>query len=182
MEKTRKRCISAKPRYARVPTTQIREVASYLRSRGLAADSEQATELLNKLLDLPGKASAQRMSVSHASKLLHVSRRTLGRHCTAFGLPTPSHILVLGRILHTIRVVQETGRPFMSVAPATGWPDPFTLSNAMQKFVGMRPTAARTKGLIAIAEAWLQKEIESGNAELRQAPSPQCPSCGHAVA
>jgi len=159
----------------------VAEVVEYLRVRGLAPDDEDAGHLLLRLLELPGRESSRRVSVRRAADSLYVSRRTLGRRCRAAGLPHPSQILCFGRVLNSVRLLKLTGWTLHKVANATGWPDQFTLSNAMHRLTGMRPTEARTRGILYLAEAWLQREAEAGRATLREPAPPACPSCGQAM-
>lgn len=157
------------------------EVVEYLIGRGLAADCDKAARMLRALLELPGRYPKERVSVSRAAKALYVSRRALGRRCAIAGLPSPSHILAFGRVLNTLRLMRENEWTASRAAFASGWPDPFAFSNTMRHVTGLRPSAARGRGLIYLAEAWLQRELEEGNAELRSPRPPHCPSCGQEV-
>lgn len=164
------------------PDSYLDEIVGYLRARGLTADGRDGTHLMRTLLELAVREPDRRMSVTRAARLMYVCRRTLTRHCKRAGLPRPSHILALGRILHATRLLRETGWTLSRVAAATGWPDPFSLSNAMHRLTGLRPTEARKRGLIYVAEAWLRTELKEGNIELREPAPPECPSCGQEVA
>lgn len=159
----------------------LEEVIGYLRDRGLAADSADAADLLHKLLTLPARHPEGRVTVTRAAELLYMSRRTLGRHCKKAGLPHPNHILAFGRVLHTVHLTRLTDWPIRRTSLATGWPDPFSFSNAAHRLTGTRPSIARERGPLYLAEAWLQKELDEGRAELREPQPPECPSCGQEI-
>lgn len=156
-------------------------IVEYLRRRGLAADNHDAAHLLRRLLELAFRQPHRRITVGRAAALLYTNRRTLGRQCQRAGLPNPCHILAFGRILRTIRLLQATGWLVHRASAATGWPDPFTFSNTMHHLTGLRPSTARTLGPLFFAEAWLKREIERGQAELREPTPPFCPSCGQRI-
>ncbi|MEQ1857488.1 MAG: helix-turn-helix domain-containing protein [Longimicrobiales bacterium] len=160
---------------------QIREVVAYLRDRGLAADCADAANILTKLLELSGRADAAGIGVSRAARLLYMSRRSLARLCMRSGLPTPSRILAFGRIVRATRILHSTGWSVFRVAEATGWVDPFGLSKTMHRLTGIRPTDARERGLLYLAEAWLQREVADGGAVLRHPRAAPCPSCGQQI-
>jgi hypothetical protein len=79
-------------------------------------------------------------------------------------------------------MMRGTDWPIAKVAGSTGWPDPFTFSNAMHRLTGLRPSVARTRGLLFVAEAWLQREMASGRLVMRQPQAPPCPACGRELA
>ena len=162
-------------------TGEVAAVATYLVARGLAADDPRAADLIHQLLELPGRYPERRVSVAQAARYFYVSRRALGRWCERAGVPSPSHILGFGRVLQTVHLARKQGTSFWRAAAATGWPDAFTLSNAMQRLTGMRPSEGRRRGLIYVAEAWLQMELQAGRAELRVPQPPACPACGQYV-
>lgn len=156
----------------------IPDVVAYLRSRGLAR-SEDLGSILTQLLELPVRERSGRVSVTRAARAMYLSRRSLARLCERGGLPPPSHILVFGRILATLRAMRTRGWPVGRAAATTGWPDPFSFSNATHRVTGLRPSLARAKGLIFVAEAWIQKELEKGTLTLTDPEAPPCPACGH---
>lgn len=162
-------------------TEDIRQVAAYLVGRGLAADDPKAADVFRQLLELPSKWPERRVSVSRAATYFYVSRRWLGRCSQRAGLPTPSHVLTFGRVLRTVQLARRHGMTFRRAAAATGWPDPFSMSNTMHRLTGLRPSDTRRHGLIYVAEAWLQRELDAGRVELRSPGPPRCPSCGQVV-
>lgn len=163
------------------PPAHVSEVVTYLRDRGLAADDEDAIHLLTKLLASACRSTRSRISVSSAARALYMSRRSLGRRCFAAGMPAPSRILAFGRILEAARMLQSTPLSLSGVAEALGSADPFGLSNTMHRLTGIRPSDARERGLLYVAEAWLQRELMEGGAELRSPRPTPCPSCGQAI-
>lgn len=168
------------PTSAEMPA-HISEVVTYLCDRGLAADDEDAIKLLSKLLAMPCRLTRSRISVNAAAQHLYMSRRSLGRHCFKAGMPAPSRILAFGRTMEAARMLQSTPLSLSRVAEAQGWPDPFGLSNTMHRLTGIRPTDARERGPLYLAEAWLQRELEEGGAHLRQPRPTPCPACGQKI-
>ena len=75
------------------PPAHITEVVTYLRDRGLAADDDDAIQLLSKLLALPCRSTRSRISVSAAARNLYMSRRSLGRRCLKAGMPADAELL-----------------------------------------------------------------------------------------
>ena len=163
--------------------TWVDEVHSYLVWRGLGAEQEDHGRLLRRLLEIAGTRHSTGFSVNAAAKNLYVSRRTLGRHCKVAGLPQPSRVLKIGRVLNVVELVCKNGCSVHAAAQATNWSDAFSLSNAMLRLTGLRPGAARTLGILNVVELWLKREIVAGRAALR---SPRhtaisCPSCGRDI-
>lgn len=157
------------------------EVVSYLRSRGLAPRKDHG-RILEILLQLPHKHSCGRVSVASAAKGMYMARRTLARQCAVAGLPTPQRILGFGRVLATLHFMRRSGHQMSRATEETGWPDPFSFSNAVARLTGLRPSIAREKGLLYVAEAWVQKELSEGNLVLREPEPPPCPCCGRPLA
>jgi hypothetical protein len=79
-------------------------------------------------------------------------------------------------------MMRGTDWPIAKASGSTGWPDPFSFSNTMHRFTGLRPSVARTRGLLFVAEAWLQREMASGRLVMRQPLAPPCPACGRTLA
>jgi len=159
------------------PFDRMGNVVRYLQSRGLAARKNDG-ELLRKLLELPVRPPPARISVARMARMLNMSRRTLGRRCLKAGLPSPRQVLCFGRVLRTLEVMREMGWSMDRATRVTGWSDAFGFSDATLRLTGMRPTLAREKDLVVVAEAWLQQELSAGNVVLRDPEPPPCPSCG----
>lgn len=159
----------------------IEAVADYLIGRGLGAGDPEAEHALRGLLEFPTRYSEGHVSVTQAARHFYVGRRGLARRCRRSDLPTPSRILAFGRVLRTVRLISRGRMTIRSAATATGWPDPFSMSNTMYRLTGIRPSDARSRGLIWVAEAWLAQEIEAGHARLHEPKPPRCPSCGQTM-
>jgi AraC-like DNA-binding protein len=103
-------------------------------------------------------------SITQLARKLYTSRRTLGRHFEAEGLPVPSHWLQFARLLHVATVIQEKQQlPIFKAAVQVGYPDGFTMSNQMKRLIGCRPTDVRENlGLGWIIEEWVRREAEAG--------------------
>ena len=159
----------------------LADVASYLISRGVAADNPEAATLFARLLQLPVRRGGRRVTVAHAARSLYLTRRTLGRCCQRSGFPAASRVLALGRVLYTIQIARSQDLTLTKAAAVTGWSDAFALSAATLRLTGLRPSQAREHGLVYLAEAWLLRELETGQAELREPQPPSCPACGQDV-
>lgn len=171
-------CVQGKPS----ATTKeiLQNVVEYVRSQGIA-QKEDDGRLFLRLLEFPARCGGSRVSVRHAASQLYSNRRTLARRCERAGMPSPRNILAFGRILGTLQLLRETGWTVTKAAAATGWPDPFSFSNAVFRLTGLRPTAARRLGAVAFAEAWVQVEAAEGRLTISTPAPPPCPACGRPV-
>jgi AraC-like DNA-binding protein len=142
----------------RQPSDLGAEVTEYLRWRGLGADRE-TSQLIRRIIDL----SAELRTISAVCRRLYVSRRSLGRRLMCRGLPVPSHWLHIGRILRVASRLQNRDATVSSVACDLGYPDGFSVSNQMERLVGVRPSDVRGHlGWEWLFEAWLRREAERG--------------------
>jgi AraC-like DNA-binding protein len=156
----------------------IDEIHAYLTVRGVAADSEEFKRLLRRLFEVASIRPEGQVTVAAACKYLYTSRRTLGRWCAAAGLPNPNRMLQVARILTAVHFLSNLKCSIKYAAGLAGWSDPYSMSNAMVRLVGARPSAAIARTPVRVAELWLQKELAVGSLELRKAGPPECPSCG----
>lgn len=110
---------------------------------------------LHRIIEL----SASTRSIAMLSRRMYTSRRTLGRHFEAAGIPVPSHCLHFGRLLHVGLQLQSTDTAMFRIAGQYGYPDGFTMSNQMKRLIGHRPTQVRRLlGWEWLVEAWIRKE------------------------
>ena len=134
-------------------------VGRYLRDRGLLRDNRIRREVY-RILELAPDVT----SVTRISTRLYTSRRTLGRHFAAAGLPVPSHWLQFARLLYVTTQLQSTDSAILRIAVRSGYPDGFTLSNQMKRLIGARPTQVRQLlGWEWIVEEWLHREADNGS-------------------
>lgn len=103
-------------------------------------------------------------SISHLSRKLYTSRRTLGRLFESEGLPVPSHWLQFARLMHVATIIQEKrDLPIFKAAIQVGYPDGFTMSNQMKRLIGCRPSDVRDNlGYEWIMEEWMAREKTAG--------------------
>lgn len=140
--------LSAPPRALAVVVTE------YLALRGVLR-TEDARKEVQRLLELSGEL----VSVSQLARRMYTSRRTLGRHFAAWGLPVPSHWLQVGRLLHACAHLQCERTAVFRIAARMRYPDGFTMSNQMKRLLGYRPSEVRKLlGWEWIVESWLQRE------------------------
>ena len=129
-------------------------VGDYLDEAGLLPDV--ATRL--RVETIFAEAAHVR-SIEGLAKKLCQSRRTLGRFFHDRGLPVPSHWLQFARILHVAIQLQNTRTNISRVSARYHFPDGFTMSNAMKRLTGYRPSFVREHlGWEWIVEAWLRGE------------------------
>ncbi|CAN5628877.1 hypothetical protein BH23GEM9_BH23GEM9_05320 [soil metagenome] len=134
----------------RLPTA----VTDYLTRRGLLTERRVVREM-QRILELAGDIN----SIASLSRRMYTSRRTLGRHFAANGIPVPSHCLHFARIIHVAVQLQTDDAAIFRIASRFGYPDGFTLSNQMKRLVGHRPSQVRELlGWEWIVEAWLREE------------------------
>lgn len=129
-------------------------VTDYLVRRGLLSQRRVAREF-RRLMEL----APETRSIASLSRRLYTSRRTLGRHLSATGMPAPSHCLHFARLLHLSVHLQANDEAMFRAAARLGYPDGFTVSNQMKRLIGYRPSEVRDLlGWEWIVEAWLKKE------------------------
>lgn len=134
------------------------EVTDYLTWRHLVIDLE-TRRMIRKIIEL----SNELRTVSGLARTLYLSRRALGRRFMCRGLPVPSHWLHFSRLLHATLRLQNSDSTLLTVASEFGYPDGFSLSNQMNRLVGVRPTTARDYlGWEWFLEAWIQRELSGG--------------------
>lgn len=145
------------------------ELVDYLWWRGLLLDRDTRA-LVARLFAL----SAEVTTLSEAARSIYLSRRALGRRFHDRGLPAPSRWLQFFRLLRAALFAQGSTRTLAEIAEALGYPDAFTLSNQMDRLVGVRPSLVRDRlGWEWFFEMWLRQEAELGHLKhrLRGVPS-----------
>lgn len=97
-------------------------LTSYLTRRQLLIHDDMRRNIRKMFDSLP-----EADSVSKLARRLYISRRTMGRHFAAAGLPVPSHWLQFGRLLLASFRLQDDKATVGKVAARLGYPDGFTL-------------------------------------------------------
>jgi AraC-like DNA-binding protein len=140
--------LAAPPRAVPATLTHYMVRRGLLRRRKIAREFQRVIELAP---DTP--------SISALSRRMYTSRRTLGRHFIANGLPVPSHCLQFARLFHVAIQLQNDDNAVFRIASRFGYSDGFTLSNQMKRMIGYRPSEIRELlGWEWIVEAWLERE------------------------
>lgn len=141
------------------PRALAETVTIYLAQRGVLTDRHIRREI-QRIMELAPEVA----SISKLSRRMYTSRRTLGRHLSAAGLPVPSHWLQFARLLYISVQLQNDSSAIFRIACRAGYPDGFTMSNQMKRLIGYRPSDIRAcLGWEWIVEAWLRREAEVGN-------------------
>lgn len=142
----------------RPPRQLASAVTTYLVRRNLLTTDEVRREVQRLLECIP-----EVRSISKLARRLYTSRRTLGRHFSAVGLPVPSHWLQFGRLLYVVLHLQSDPAAVFRIASRAGYPDGFTMSNQMKRLLGCRPTEVRSHlGWEWVIEAWIRQEARTG--------------------
>ena len=140
------------------PRDRPQMVTAYLTRRGLLPDASIRSKVQHILGLVP-----EVTSVTDLARRLHTSRRTLGRHFSAAGLPVPSHWLQFARLLYATSRLQTEKTTVFRIAARAGYPDGFTLSNQMKRVIGHRPSEIRTLlGWEWVVESWIRTEVMNG--------------------
>jgi transcriptional regulator GlxA family with amidase domain len=149
-------------------------VTSYLTRRQLLVQDDIRRGVRKIFDSLP-----ETTSVSKLARRLYVSRRTMGRHFSAAGLPVPSHWLQFARLLLVSFRLQDNRHTVARIATRLGYPDGFTLSNQMKRLLDCRPSDIRNRlGWEWIVEMWIRTEANSGGIDcqrFREVVSIYCP-------
>jgi AraC-like DNA-binding protein len=139
---------------ALAPRSLAAVVTDHLVRRGLLRTKKGVREF-QRIMELAPETT----SIAMLSRRMYTSRRTLGRHFIATGMPVPSHCLHFGRLLNVASHLQRDDVAVFRVAARFGYPDGFTLSNQMKRLIGHRPSEVRELlGWEWIVEAWLKQE------------------------
>lgn len=136
------------------PQSLPHAVADHLEDVGIITDVSTRERVTTIFTSAPHTRSIDRLS-----RALAQSRRSLGRHFSERGLPVPSHWLQFARLLHVAVQLQNTRTSIHRVSGRFGYTDGFTLSNAMKRLTGFRPSFIRQHlGWEWIVAAWLKQE------------------------
>jgi AraC-like DNA-binding protein len=147
----------------REPSHLPEDVTDFLLWRGVPLDQETRW-IVRRTVEL----AAELRTLGALARGVYLSRRALGRRFQRLGLPVPSHWLQFSRLLRATVRLQNSRASLLEVALSLGYPDGFTLSNQMDRLVGVRPTEARERlGWEWFVEAWLQHEWAKGGLKIR---------------
>lgn len=91
---------------------------------------------------------------------LHIHRDTLLRWCHEARLPVPRQLLMWLRVLLAAELLDNPGQTVEHVACACGYSSDDALARALQRRLGIRPTALRRLGAFQIAATEFRAEIE----------------------
>ena len=146
------------------PRHLAKEVTDYLVGRHLLRRDDVRREV-KRIFDLAPEVT----SISKLARRLSTSRRTLGRHFEAAGLPVPSHWLQFARLMYIAVRLQNDPSAVFRIASHAGYPDGFTMSNQMKRLLDCRPTEIREAlGWEWIVEAWIRQETLLGEIDHRR--------------
>lgn len=150
-------CRDPKPqaRTQRYPTRK--RVLHHLMERGVITPRSRQAEVVRLILMLPPRY----LRVTALAAVLSISRRTCTRLFGSAGLPSPQAWIGLVRALHTHRAIMR-GRTLKDAAVAGGYPDQFTMSNALHRMTGFRPSTLRGVPWTQLVDAWIARQQHRG--------------------
>ncbi|HUF49373.1 MAG TPA: hypothetical protein VMN60_00980, partial [Longimicrobiales bacterium] len=93
------------------PRSLSAAVVDYLIRRGVLTRKKAIREF-QRIVDLAPETS----TITHLSRRMYTSRRTIGRHFIAAGLPVPSHCLHFARLLHVAVTLQSEDTAMFRIA------------------------------------------------------------------
>jgi AraC-like DNA-binding protein len=146
-------------RLLQMPPRQVAQAITHYLTRRQLLINDRIRREVRKVFEY----APETPSISRLARRLYTSRRTLGRHFAAAGLPVPSHWLQFARLLFATFRLQEGENTLHRVAGRAGYPDGFTLSNQMKRLIDCRPTEVRgALGWEWVVERWIQVETMTG--------------------
>lgn len=149
-------------------------VVTHLVDRGVLKPESRATAYVRAIFAAPPEA----LRVRRIARRVYASRRTLGRHFRAEGLPAPIDWVALARAVLAHRTMVRGG-PLRIAAAAAGYPDQFTMSNAMNRIFGIRPSQLRSVSWCEMLDVWISRQRERGTLTGPPPTVPAgCPLCG----
>jgi AraC-like DNA-binding protein len=149
-------------------------VIAHFVKRDVLRPERRATSYVRSILAAPPEA----LRVDRIARRVYASRRTIGRHMRAEGLPAPVDWVALARAIGAHRTILRGG-PLRVAAAAAGYPDQFTMSNAIYRIIGIRPSQLRNVSREELLDVWIQRQRERGNlTDAPPAPLRSCPLCG----
>lgn len=143
------------PRAERYPTRE--GVLLHLVDRGVIKPSGPAADILSAISGL----RPERLGVDEAAEELGVSRRKLGRVLQDAGLPPARHWVGLARALRAHRVILRGGT-LRDAAVAAGYHDQFTMSNALHRSTGFRPSMLPAVSWPRLVDSWIARQRSRG--------------------
>ncbi|MGH7575546.1 MAG: helix-turn-helix domain-containing protein [Longimicrobiales bacterium] len=129
----------------------------YIVERGVITRRGPETGALRVIAAVP----PQCLRVPVVAAVLSMSRRTLYRLFRDAGLPSTRDWIALVRAFHTHAAILK-GRPLKDAAAAGGYPDPFTMSNAIHRATGFRPSALQGIAWTQLVDAWIARQQRRG--------------------
>jgi len=130
-------------------------VVAHLIDRGVLTAESRATSYVRSILAAPPEA----LRVRRIARRVYANRRTLGRHFRAEGIPAPLDWVALARAVLAHRTFVRGG-PLRIAAAAAGYPDQFTMSNAMNRIFGIRPSQLRSVSWCELLDVWISRQRE----------------------
>ena len=145
-------------------------IVEYLAQRDVLRTESAAASHVRTIFSAPRES----LKVSRIARRTYSSRRTIGRHFRAAGLPAPVDWVALARAMYAHRSIAR-GEPLRVAACSGGYPDQFTMSNAILRITGLRPSKLRGVSWTELLDIWIARQRERG--ALTSPPVPESRSC-----
>jgi AraC-like DNA-binding protein len=91
---------------------------------------------------------------------LGVHRKTVFNRCAQAGFLAPAEMLLWARLCLAGYLLETTGHTVESMSLDLGYPSPTALRNTMKRYTGLRPTAVRSGGGLALVIARLGARLQ----------------------
>lgn len=155
------------------PTETDRVIQYFLNCEAFRPEGQVAS-LVRKIFTTPPEA----LRVSRFARSAHLSRRTLGRRFQAEGVPSPAAWIALARAVRAHRSILRGGS-LQDAGTAAGYSDQFTMSNAIHRITGLRPSHLREVSQDGLLATWIDRQRKRGALTGPPPSSPRsCPLCG----
>jgi AraC-like DNA-binding protein len=149
-------------------------VVEYLVHRDVVTPGSQAASHVRTIFAAPPDT----LRVAQIARRTYWSRRTLGRQFKTAGLPAPVDWVALARAVRAHRSIAR-GALMREAAASAGYRDQFTMSNAIHRITGLRPSKLRDVHWTELLNVWIARQRERGALTGPPAPEvPTCPLCG----
>lgn len=149
-------------------------VVEYLVHRDVVTPDSLAASHVRTIFAAPPDT----LRVARIARRTYWSRRALGRHFKAAGLPAPVDWVALARAVRAHRCIAR-GALLRVAAASAGYRDQFTMSNAIHRITGLRPSKLRDVHWTELLNVWIARQRERGTLTGPPAPEvPTCPLCG----
>jgi len=121
---------------------------------GLEVNGESATLLRHALV-----LAHRPVTLPQLARALRMHERTLRKHCDAYGLPSPQHVIGWARCLMVAWYLEEPGRSMQSIADLLGFSSPAMMANHVRRYTRRTPSDLRAHGALRAVKRLLEAQL-----------------------